>query len=41
LVIGMKKAKIQLAFRNMDGPTEMLESGFAQLYVCILVANCN
>jgi hypothetical protein len=28
----MKLAKVKLAFRNMDGPTEMLESEFAQLY---------
>ena len=39
LVIGMKLAKVKLAFRNMDGPTEMMESGFARLYSRILVAN--
>ena len=39
LVIGMKLAKVKLAFRNMDGPTEMVESRFAQLYSRILVAN--
>jgi len=38
LVIGMKLAKEKLAFRNMDGSTEMTESGFAQLYSRILVA---
>jgi hypothetical protein len=35
----MKLPKIKLAFRNMDGPTEMMESGFARLYSRILVAN--
>jgi hypothetical protein len=34
----MKLAKEKLAFRNMDGSTEMMESGFAQLYSRILVA---
>jgi hypothetical protein len=34
----MKLAKEKLAFRNMDGSTEMTESGFAQLYSRILVA---
>jgi hypothetical protein len=37
----MKLAKVKLAFRNMDGPTEMVESRFAQLYSRILVANSN
>jgi hypothetical protein len=37
----MKLAKVKLAFRNMDGPTEMMESRFARLYSRILVANSN